>query len=156
MTTPDTRREKIVAYCEWGITNAALIHYTQNQAPRLAALAKPRKLPLATDCSGFATCAYKDAGAPNPNTANGAWTAGAPFYTGTMLEAGEQVAKPLPGDLLIYGPWPGHHVVVMLETWHGAWIVCSHGQEIGPLRMLQHREELYQGHKPVIRSYLPR
>jgi hypothetical protein len=154
--TTDPRRGKIVAYCEWSIQNAALIHYTQNQAPRLASLAKPRKLPLATDCSGLATCAYKDAGGPNPNTKDGRWTVGAPFYTGTMLECGEQVAKPEAGDLLIYGPYPGHHVVVFLEVWHGAWIVCSHGQEIGPLRMLQHREEQYQGYKPVIRSYLPR
>lgn len=143
-----TVREKIVAYAEWAITNNAKVHYVQARPmPK-----NPRKLPLAIDCSAFATLAYKDAGAPDPN---GAGYDGS-GYTGTLLKHGVKVTTPLPGDLLIYGPFPGQHVVVFMEVWHGAWIVCSHGQEIGPLRMLQHREEKYQGYKPEIRSYLPR
>lgn len=150
-----TVREKIVAYCSWGVENSALIQYSQIQSNRLAALAKPRGLPQATDCSGFATDAYKDAGGPNPNRSDGHWTPG-PFYTGTMLKAGRKVLKPLPGDLLIYGPFPGHHVVVFLYEYHGAWVVASHGGSDGPHSLFQHREELYQGYKPEIRSYLPR
>lgn len=145
-------RAKIVAYCEWGIKNSALIHYSQIQSNRLAALAKPRHLPQATDCSGFATDAYKDAGAPNPNRADGLWKPGE-FYTGTMLECGVEVKVPLPGDLLLYN---NHHVIVFMYVWHGAWIGCSHGQDIGPLAIFQHREALFQGYKPMIRSYLPR
>ena len=133
-------RDLIVEYAEWGVRNAAAIHYSQNQAARVAALGQPRKLPQATDCSGFATNAYKATGAPNPNTKDGSWpTGGNTFYTGTMLRCGREVVKPLPGDLLLYGPWPGHHVVVFLYVWHGAWIVCSHGSEIGPIRIFQHR-----------------
>lgn len=147
-------RAAIVDYCEWGIANAANIHYSQGPE-RLSHLGKPRTLPAATDCSGFATLAYKDAGAPNPNRMDGLWLPG-PAFTGTMLRAGKKVTTPQPGDLLIYGDWPGHHVVIFMEEWHGAWIVCSHGQEIGPLAMRQHREQLYQGCKPEIRSYLPR
>lgn len=142
-------RAKIVAYCEWGIAHAADIHYAQK---RPIPVAQPRRLPLATDCSGFATLAYKAAGAPDPNGLdyNGLG------YTGTLLRHGRAVTVPLPGDLIIYGDYPGHHVVVFLYEWHGAWVVCSHGQEIGPLRVLQHREEIAQPGPRQIRSYLPR
>lgn len=140
-------RAKIISYCEWGIENSARIHYAM---VRPIPVATPKKLPLVTDCSGFATLAYKYACAPDPNGNN----YNGYGYTGTMLRHGRKVTAPLPGDLLIYGPFPGHHVVVFMEVWRGAWVVCSHGQEIGPLRMLQHREELVQGYKPEIRRYL--
>lgn len=141
-------RGEIVAYCEWAISNAAQIHYAQ---VRPIPVGHPKQLPLITDCSGFATLAYKWAGAPDPNGANYDGSG----YTGTLLRHGRKVTAPLPGDLLIYGPFPGRHVVVFMETWHGAWVVCSHGQEIGPLRVLQYREEVFQGYRPEIRSYLP-
>lgn len=153
MTFAADTRAAIVAYCEWGIANAALIHYSQIQSNRQAALDKPRSLPQATDCSGFATDAYKAAGGPNPNRPDGMWLKQFEFYTGTMLQAGSKVTTPLPGDLLLYN---NHHVVIFMYVFHGAWVVCSHGQDIGPLRMFQHREERFQGYKPMIRSYLPR
>lgn len=143
-----TVREKIVDYCEWGIANQAQIHYGQVRPIP----AKPRKLPLVTDCSGFATLAYKWAGAPDPNGRDYNGTG----YTGTLLAHGDQVAAPLPGDLIIFGEAPGHHVTVYMETWHGAWVTCSHGTELGPVRILNHQESLHQ-HRPYqVRSYLPR
>lgn len=141
-------REKIVAYCEWGIAHAAQIHYAQKRPIP----SNPKKLPLITDCSGFATLAYKSAGAPDPN-GNRYDGQG---YTGTLLRHGTRVTVPLPGDLIFYGDYPGHHVVIYMYEWHGAWVVCSHGQEIGPLRVLQHREEVAQHASHTIRSYLPR
>ncbi len=157
MTKAATTRKNIVAYCTWGIANAARIHYAQ---VRPIPLATPKKLPLVTDCSGFATLAYKQAGGTNPNTGK-AFTAtdflpNSVMYTGTMMRHGKLVAVPLPGDLIFYGEWPGHHVVVFMYEWHGAWVCCSHGQEIGPLRILQHREEIAQPGPRTIRSYLPR
>lgn len=143
-------RARIVAYCEWGIRNAVQIHYAQI---RPIPVATPKRLPLFTDCSGFATLAYKSGGGPDPNGANFNGTG----YTGTLKAHGRKVATPLPGDLIFY-PTP-EHVCVFMEVWHGAWIVCSHGQEIGPLRMLNHREELAHlvAHGKIeIRSYLPR
>lgn len=144
-----TVREKIVEYCEWGITNATKIHYAQ---VRPIPVSTPKKLPLITDCSGFATLAYKSAGAPDPN---GNSYSGQGF-TGTLMRHGKLVKVPAPGDLIIYGAFPGHHVVVFMYVWHGAWVVCSHGQEIGPLRVLQHTEEIAQPAGRMIRSYLPR
>ncbi len=143
-----TTRQKIVAYCEWGIANAAQIHYAQ---VRPIPLAHPKHLPLITDCSGFATLAYKAAGAPDPN---GNHYSGAGF-TGTLMKHGRKVTKPQPGDLIIYGAFPGHHVTIFMYEFHGAWVVCSHGQEIGPLRILNHREEIAQPSGVQIRSYLP-
>lgn len=141
-------RRQIVAYCEWGIGNAHAIHYAQ---VRPIPLANPHHLPLITDCSGFATLAYKWAKGPDPN---GHDYSGAGF-TGDMLRHGQKVVDPEPGDLIVYGEYPGHHVVIFMYEWHGAWVVCSHGQEIGPLRVLQHREENVQPGPRTILRYLP-
>lgn len=142
-----TVREKIVAYCEWGIAHADQIHYAQVRPMP----SRAKQLPLVTDCSGFATLAYKFAGAPDPNGLDYNGTG----YTGTQMNHGRQVQNPKPGDLIFYGEKPGHHVVIYLYEWHGAWICCSHGQEIGPLRILQHREEVAQPGPRTIRTYLP-
>ena len=151
MTAKDAKavRGKIVSYCEWGIANSGRIHYAQTRPIPVAA---PKKLPLVTDCSGFATLAYKWAGAPDPN---GNKYSGA-GWTGSLAANGKRVTVPQPGDLIIYGDAPTHHVVVYMYEWHGAWVVCSHGQEIGPLRVLQHREEVAQPAPRRIYSYLPR
>lgn len=143
-----TERQKIVAYAEWGIAHAGRIHYSQTRPIP----AVPKKLPLITDCSGFATLAYKYAGAPDPNGHKYNGTG----FTGDQMKHGVKVKSPLPGDLIFYGAWPGHHVVIFMYEWHGAWVCCSHGQEIGPLRVLQHREEVAQPGPRTIRSYLPR
>ncbi len=145
----DAKRAKVVAYCEWGIANATQIHYAQvRPIPSV-----PRKLPLITDCSGFATLAYKSAGAVDPNRRNYNGTGN----TTTLKANGRKVSVPQPGDLVFYTS--PDHVAVFLEIWHGAWVVCSHGQEIGPLRILNHREEMAHGmaHGQIeVRSYLPR
>ena len=73
--------------------------------------AKPYALPLSTDCSGFATMCYWLAGAPDPNGLHYAEVG----YTGTMLAHGLEVNLPEPGDLIVYGPYPGHHVVIYLD-----------------------------------------
>lgn len=146
---PKACRAKIVEYCEWGIHNERLIHYSE---VRPIPETHPKILPLTTDCSGFATLAYKFAGAPDPNGRNYDGYG----YTGTMMQHGELVERPEPGDLILYGEYPGHHVVIVMEIWHGAWIVCSHGQENGPRREFQHLEQLSQPGPRTIRSYLPR
>ena len=148
-----TIRQKIVEHARWGIAHASQIHYTEDTRRDDFLKATPHdKLPLWTDCSGFATLCYLLAGAPDPNGL-GYRTVG---YTGTLLDHGVPVEKPLPGDLIIYGPGTGHHVVIYLDTWHGAWRVASHGYELGPLLELQHREQLVQPAPVRIRSYLPR
>ena len=60
-------RADIVAAAEWGIRNAAQIHYTEGAERSGWLRAKPYALPLSTDCSGFATLCYRMAGLPDPN-----------------------------------------------------------------------------------------
>jgi hypothetical protein len=79
---------------------------------------------VVTDCSGLATCCYKRAGAPDPN-ANGYDGAG---FTGTMLATLPAIplSSARPGDLAVFGAFPGKHVVVIVGT--GADPLCvSHG-----------------------------
>lgn len=122
-------RARILAYCQWGVSNEGSIHYQQS---RPFPINTPRTLPLYTDCSGFATLAYEDAGGPNPN---GSTPRGYGF-TGTILSACRHIPKSalLPGDLIVYGPGSGQHVVIAKEPGTVADpMTISHGQEAGPM-----------------------
>lgn len=102
---------------------------------------------VTTDCSGFATCCYHRAGAPDPN---GLGYNGAGF-TGTMLDNLTPIplSKAHPGDLAVFGATPGKHVVIIVER--GSDPACishggpgdpkeaplSHFTGIGPLTVLR-------------------
>lgn len=58
-----------------------------------------------SDCSSFVTSVYKSAGLKDPND-----TAFSGGYTGTLGQNGRRVMNPKPGDLILYGPAPHHHV----------------------------------------------
>lgn len=65
-----------------------------------------------SDCSQFATSLYRSAGMNDPNRNN--WTGG---YTGTLMRGGRYIRRDQlrPGDLVLYGAYPHHHV----EVWVG-------------------------------------
>jgi hypothetical protein len=132
-------RDKILENAHWGIQNEPQIHYEQLRP--MDGLEHPHKLPLQTDCSGFVTLCYKWAGGPDPN---GLKFSGA-GYTGTMLQACSHIARSAarPGDLVVWGPPPGHHVAMVLEPGSDPWLV-SHGQEKGPIRIQFSVEDGYQ------------
>ena len=119
-----TLRQKIVAAARWGIANEPRIHYGEARPFPLA-----RRLPLTTDCSGFVTLCYFLAGAPDPN---GLGYSGA-GWTGTLLRHLPETDRPDAGDVVVWGAYPGHHCAVVLEPDHGDPLLCSHGQERGPL-----------------------
>jgi hypothetical protein len=128
---PDHRsaiRSHIVANARWGIANEARIHYREVRP--IDGLDEPRRLPLATDCSGFATLCYAWAGAPDPN---GLGYSGE-GWTGTLLAHMTAIAPgdARPGDLVVFGPEPGSHCALVLEPGEDP-LLCSHGQERGPL-----------------------
>jgi lysozyme family protein len=80
-TSQQAIRKRIVNWALWGCKNTA-----RSATRRTATSASPRSairgtLPLATDCSAFATLCYSWAGAPNPN-ASGAFDARQPAFTG--------------------------------------------------------------------------
>ena len=121
-------RDRIVGFARWGIENEPQIHYGQLRP--IDGLDRPQALPLRTDCSGFVTVCYRWAGAVDPN--------GRDFdgqgYTGTMLQHCRQTARSAaqPADLVIWGAPPGHHVALVLEPGPDP-LLCSHGQENGPV-----------------------
>ncbi len=132
-------RGQIVANAQWGIANEPQIHYEQLRP--IDGLREPRKLPLHTDCSGFATLCYAWAGAPDPN---GLGYSGQ-GWTGTLLRHMQPVAADAaqPGDLVVFGPAPGHHVAIVLEPGPDP-LLCSHGEEQGPLAIRFTVESEYQ------------
>jgi cell wall-associated NlpC family hydrolase len=131
-----TIRQKIVTAARWGIAHEPQIHYGELRPMPLG-----RTLPLTTDCSGFVTLCYSLAGAPDPNGLdyNGEG------WTGTLLRHLEHVSgdDARPGDLVVWGAYPGRHVAIVLETGEDP-LLCSHGQERGPLEIHFSDESRYQ------------
>jgi len=117
-------RTEIVAAARWGIRNEPRIHYAPVRPMPLT-----RTLPLSTDCSGFVTLCYYLAGAPDPNGLD----YDGQGYTGTLLRTMSSVAQDWiePGDLVVWGAYPGHLVALVLAP--GDPLLCSHGRERGPL-----------------------
>ena len=118
-----TPRQRIVAAARWGIANEPRIHYGEARPFPLA-----RPLPLTTDCSGFVTLCYFLAGAPDP-TGLGYSGAG---WTGTMLRHLAPAPRLRAGDIVVWGAYPGRHCALVLEPGDDP-LMCSHGQEHGPL-----------------------
>lgn len=117
-----------------GLHHASAIHYSQSSV-RWQGIDQHRKawrgeFPTWADCSAYVTwCLWNGLDHfHHSDTVNGEhWQAG---YTGTMLEHGQAVRSPIPGDAVIYGPsWPGEHTA--LYTGNG--LVVSHGSEAGPM-----------------------
>jgi hypothetical protein len=120
-------RAGIVQWARWGLSHEPPIHYAQSRP--IDGMSKPGKLPLSTDCSGFVTLCYKWGGGPDPN--------GNHFngygYTGTILGHCKPIAESQlrPGDLVVFGPGTGDHVVVSVGSGSSAAVV-SHGKEAAP------------------------
>jgi hypothetical protein len=132
-----TVRRKIVTAAEWGIAHEFRIHYAQVRPMPLV-----RRLPLTTDCSGFVTLCYYLAGAPDPN---GLGYSGE-GWTGTLLGHLTPIspAAARRGDLVVWGSYPGRHVALVLEPGDDP-LLCSHGQERGPLAVHFSDEDRWQG-----------
>jgi hypothetical protein len=118
-----TTRQRIVAAARWGIANEPRIHYGQIRPFPLT-----RRLPLTTDCSGFVTLCHYLGGAPDPN---GLGYCGQ-GWTGTLLRTLPRTDVLAPGDVVVWGAYPGRHCAIVLEPGDDP-LLCSHGQERGPL-----------------------
>lgn len=139
-------RARIAAVAHWAVEHEAEIHYAELRP--IESLHHPRRLPIRTDCSGFVTLCYAWAGAPDPN---GLGYSGQ-GYTGTLLAH----LRPIPpdgaepGDLVVWGEPPGVHVALVLER-AGDPLLCSHGQERGPLEI---RFSVETAHQPPPATWL--
>jgi lysozyme family protein/peptidoglycan hydrolase-like protein with peptidoglycan-binding domain len=144
-TSQGAIRKRIVDWALWGCKNSAQIAYSQNGNVRLAALGKKGTLPLATDCSAFATLCYSWAGAPNPNAA-GAYDARQPAFTGSMLSRCRRIPRSAaqPGDLVVWTPpRVGQHVCLVVAGGADPLLV-SHGDDSGPKKLRFSAEDAYQ------------
>jgi lysozyme family protein/peptidoglycan hydrolase-like protein with peptidoglycan-binding domain len=138
-------RKRIVQWATWGCKNSAQIAYSQNGNVRLSQLGKNASVPLATDCSGFATLCYSWAGAPNPNAA-GTYDARQPAFTGSMLGHLRKIPKAAakPGDLVVWTPpGTGQHVCLVVSGGPDPMLV-SHGDDSGPKKLRFSAEDGYQ------------
>lgn len=144
-----TKRELVVQLCHWGITHNASIHYAQTRPIPLRSPRLLPALPLTTDCSGWATIAYRYAGAADP----GGSSYSGQNNTGTFLKHMRHIAISAvkAGDIVVYGaktyPGYGHHAAVITNA--GSHTVstittCSHGSEAGPLAITVAAEAKYQ------------
>jgi cell wall-associated NlpC family hydrolase len=129
-------RQKIVTAAHWGIRHEPQIHYGEIRPIPLG-----QTLPLTTDCSGFVTICYFLAGAPDPNGLDYCGQG----WTGTLLR---NLSVVMPedarrGDLVVWGEFPGWHVALLLEPGEDP-LLCSHGQEHGPLAIRFSDEDRWQ------------
>jgi cell wall-associated NlpC family hydrolase len=153
-TTAAQKRAEIVAYWRWTIANEAKWHYAQERPmERLHDKKGLQQLPRTADCSEHFTDGYAFAGALDPNGANFAGTG----FTGTLIANGYQVPKSeaQPGDAVIFGSNPGHHVCGVLVPGDDPLLV-SHGQERGPFAIRFSQEAAFQSGPARFFRYLPR
>lgn len=139
LTREQRKRARVVAVARWGVAHTSKIHYAETRPIPVQPAGKLPALPLRTDCSGWATVCYRAAAAPDPNE-NGYNGQG---FTGTLLLHGRKVAHPEPGDVVVYGPAPGHHAAVVVKGGADP-LTVSHGSEAGPLYITVDAERRYQ------------
>lgn len=144
-----SHRHALTTWCAWGVAHRAHINYAE---VRPIPVGLPHgTLPFTTDCSGFVTLMSKWAGCPDPN---GRGYDGQGF-TGTILAHCQHIdaddAKA--GDLIVYGPDSGDHVVVIvgvgfdgLGTEAGDFRVVSHGRQGDPIQTTNRVEAEF--HRP--------
>lgn len=132
LTREDKIRGRIVAWAmPWGIAHEPEIHYSESSQRDDWLAHGPGALPLTTDCSGFVTACYRWAGAHDPSGFDYRYVG----YTGSLLDHGDTIPiwQADPGDIVIWGTFPGHHTAVIVDTRNHADPLCvSHGSESGP------------------------
>jgi hypothetical protein len=136
-------RSKIVEQGEWGIREKGQIHYSHVRP--IDGIGHPHKLPLTTDCSGWVTDCYNWAGAHDPNGRHYDGRG----YTGTLLDHCRHISRDdlQLGDLIVFGPGTGEHVVLVIKLGLDP-LVVSHGGEYGPIRIRLSDEAEYH-HRPI-------
>ena len=126
-----------------------------NPCTRVDMHGSTRAYPVGTfvyDCSGFATLCYFLAGADDPNGLDYIGQG----YTGTLLRHMHHVGRAAAqgGDLVVWGRYPGRHVAVVLEAGEDP-LLCSHGQENGPIEIRFSEESSYQAPPATWLSSIP-
>ena len=129
-------RQAIVQWAEWAVANKAHFNYTEGPTRMSALGIFPPKFPINADCSAAVTLYYWLAGVALDPNGGTAWV-GNQFnrqgYTGTLLNHGQHILAPVPGDLVVYGAVPGDHTAVVVWAQGPDILTVSHGQQGDPL-----------------------
>ena len=144
-----TSRRAMVANCQWAVAHRDRFRYEQVRPIPVGASRDDQ--PIITDCSGFVTLMARWSGIEDPNGRgyNGEG------WTGTLLEhlpaAGFTGTQP--GDIAVFGTFPGVHCAVLLEAGARAadpWAV-SHGVPGDPRRTrLSRLTDYFRKDGPVV------
>ncbi len=106
-------RRAMVANCRWAVGHRDRFRYEQVR-PIPVGATRDGDEPIITDCSGFVTLMARWSGLADPNGRgyNGEG------WTGTLLEHLSVVGftRTQPGDLAVFGTYPGVHCAVLLEA----------------------------------------
>lgn len=148
-----TLRTQMVYWLEWGVAHKTQFTYSESR-PIPVGLPAGTSQHIVTDCSGFVTLCAKWAGAPDPN---GQGYSGQ-GYTGTLLTHCQAIteAQAEPGDLIVYGPYPGHHVVGIVEKLsRGDFQTASHGRQGDPRFVTYSLESRFQPAPAHFLRFLP-
>jgi hypothetical protein len=148
VTTVIEYRQSMVDDCKWAIKHRSEISY--GQVRPIPVNLPEFSLPFTTDCSGFVTIMAKWSGNPDPN--------GNDFdgqgYTGTMLNYLPHIplGNTWRGDLAVFGPYPGLHVVVLLAGGSRGSNppVASHGGAVGPGQYLLYEVRDFFGQDCIV------
>ena len=105
-------RRAMVANCRWAVAHRDRFRYEQVRPIPVGASRDDQ--PIITDCSGFVTLMARWSGIEDPNGRgyNGEG------WTGTLLEHLPAVGftRTQPGDIAVFGTFPGVHCAVLLEA----------------------------------------
>ncbi len=140
----EQHRAEMVKWARWAIANHAGFTYTEGPARSHMVNSAPGSLPQSCDCSGFVTGLAKWVGATDPNGLHYSPVG----YTGTLLNHCNKItaAQARAGDLIVYGPGTGTHVVFITERLPGRdFAVASHGHQGDPGRYLHSHFLAYFG-----------
>lgn len=142
-------RRAMVDNCHWAADHRDRFRYEQVRPIPAGATRDDEQ--IITDCSGFVTLMAQWSGIEDPNGRgyNGEG------YTGTLLAHLPAVgfSQTQPGDIAVFGTFPGVHCAVLLETGAGKddpWAV-SHGVPGDPRRTrLSRLVQYFRNNGPVV------
>jgi hypothetical protein len=128
-------RANIIAWAKWSVANKAHFTYSEGNNRMTALGHYPPVFPQTSDCSAFVTWLYWISGALDPNGGS-AYTAtnyGRQGYTGTLLTHGTHISAntAVPGDVVVYGAYPGQHTALIVQAQGLDILTVSHGGPTG-------------------------
>ena len=133
----DLFAKKIAAYCNMSLSYAGKMSYTESAARSQLFHRKPGAFGGASaDCSQYVSSILHWLGNKSVNDRD---------YTGTLLQKGKMIPKPVPGCVAVWGPGTGAHTAFITEHIKGGsdWYCVGFGHQGAPDRNTLHGMNAY-------------